>query len=287
MHRTPAPRLVVALAAALSLPAGLEAQTDPIMLRDFGVRCTPGALRACLSVVAWNELDATTGEYNLYVRMANVQGSAGYADLRAFGLSWWGLDNLSLHYPAGGGQLPGLDAYPLYERVTDHSPRGAEAGPGGVFECAGPGGGCTELAEGETGTAGGFHWISGNAPGPLGLTSNLAQDGGLLWGCGIAEEPAGEQYWGVYHSTCGGHVTFRVSLGFGTGLALTDQTTIGMGFQTNDAAGSVEFASCSGANCTAVVPEPITMVLLGSGLLGIGGAGAARRRRRSDGLEEA
>lgn len=39
-----------------------------------------------------------------------------------------------------------------------------------------------------------------------------------------------------------------------------------------------------GANCS-VVSEPITIALLGTGLLGIGGAGALRRRRRDGDIE--
>jgi hypothetical protein len=45
--------------------------------------------------------------------------------------------------------------------------------------------------------------------------------------------------------------------------------------------------SQSGTQCGNVVPEPITMVLLGSGLAGMGGVGAIRRRRKDGDVESA
>lgn len=269
-----------ALAAALVLfPADASSQ---LPFRDFGVQCTTSSFRACVSVRAWNEVDAATGDYVLFVQMANMQGSAGLRDLRPSGLGAWGLTNLSVHnLHWAGDPLP--PDYELFDRIGDFSSYGKADGQGN-FICDGPNGaGCDALASGRTG-AGGEHWLWGTGP-IVRLTSNLYSDPAPLFGCDFVEEPAGEQAWGAYYSTCGGTVTYRMHLGFGVGLTLTDETEWEMNAWTNDPSGNEQYASCRGAACSTVTPEPVTMVLLGSGLFAMGGAGALRRKRHEDGDE--
>jgi hypothetical protein len=63
---------------------------------------------------------------------------------------------------------------------------------------------------------------------------------------------------------------------------LTDPLTLNVRFRYVDNDGTVSGAHCiDGETCASVVPEPITMVLLGTGLAGVGGAGLLRRRRKN------
>jgi hypothetical protein len=71
-------------------------------------------------------------------------------------------------------------------------------------------------------------------------------------------------------------ITFSAS-----GLLTRSQlAALELGIKGDD--GSNNKAACfAGENCVSAVPEPITMVLLGTGLAGVGGAGLLRRRRKN------
>ena len=258
-----------------------------LLHRNFGVQCTTSSFRACASVSAWNEIDPVTGDYNLFVRVGNVQGTAGFESLGAAGLGMWGFDNLGLHYPA-------VDPYAgvLWERASNFSPYNGAADGSGIYECQPNGVNCVAIPGGG-GAAGGAPVIyeTGSS---VRLMSYLYDNPGLLWGCEVAQEPAipFHQDWAVYYSSCNGSVTYRLTLGYGAGLVLTSQTTVGLNFWTTDAAGTTSIAAC-GPNggtanhgpCTMITPEPITMVLLGSGLAAVGGA--MRRKRRDEEPDDA
>lgn len=280
----PSPRGIFAAAAVLFAlaPTALSGQ---LLHRNFGMQCTTSSFRACASVSAWNEVDQVTGDYNLFVRVSNVQGTAGYESLRAAGLGAWVFDNLGLHYPA-------VDPYPgtLDYRASDFSPYNGVADGSGIYECQPNGVNCVQIAGGGA-AAGGAPWIW-ETPGSVELITSLYDNPGLLWGCDVAQEPSipFHQEWAVYYSSCNGSVTYRMTLGFGAGLVLTPQTTVGLSFYTTDPGGNIAYAECgpngpssvSNAACSTITPEPVTMVLLGSGLFAMGGAGALRRKRREE-----
>jgi hypothetical protein len=261
---------VFAAAVAILLPAASSAQSI-----DFGVQCTTGSLRACASVRAWNELDVTTGDFYLYVRVANVQGWSGFQDLTTSGLATWRLSGLSAYNFTG-------TAAELLRGFVDE-PQNAGVGGEGTYRCW--------RGECESGS-GLFSTQDYNLNGDEEVTFSapISHDGGTtIHGCDVPQF-GHSLYSTLSYSTCDGSVTYRLNPGYqpslglqGSGLALTSNTELYLNFWAYDSADDSECstgASTAFAECAAVVPEPITMILMGTGLLGIGGARAARRRRK-------
>ena len=107
---------------------------------------------------------------------------------------------------------------------------------------------------------------------------------GGIFGCGggVMKELVGEHY-----TTCGPDAW--VVFSFGTTGRWNESDVLAVStYQYSEEDRFIQRYSCNTAssNCTAAVaPEPITMVLLGTGLAGLSGAGLLRRRRRKDELE--
>ena len=252
------------LAAAMALlPCAAAAQVV-----DFGIRCSPGTLRACASFSAWNDHDPNTGETYLMVNLANVEGWPGHEDIVPItGISGWTMSGLSLQ---------GMEY--SYQEFDQRFLRREHAGIGedGTLTCW-----QGECAPGARTGWTDYTWGLG-ADGGFSLSHPITHSGGLtVYGC---ENPhLGHRFYDqTVISTCGGRVVYRFSLGGAAAMQVTDQTQLTLAFwhETDPFVGS----SCTtdpngGISECAVVPEPITLVLLATGLLGVGGAGARRRRR--------
>ena len=238
-------------AAAIMAIGGVQvARAD---FQDFSNRCSAGAMRACVSIQLFTTLNGSGGT-DVVIRVQNLQGWAGSGLGDNTGGSM--LTRLGIVAPAITGLSSGLTITPSAGVWTGGNPTS-------FWSLRNPG-------------------VLG---GPIELTAASTKNAGVL-GCSWSGTPVLN-----YYQTCnGGYVDFSFSTTNAWSANNAEIAWIVSDFSgTPD--GLVECDSDpSTANstrqyCAQVTPEPVTMILLGSGLAGMGGFGFVRRRKNEDGAE--
>lgn len=237
---------VLAAASLLAVSSAGALRAD---FKDFSNRCTPGALRACASIQVYTSLNGSGGT-NVTILVRNLQGGP-------FGDNTGGsvISRIGLVTPTIVG-ASGLT-------VTGINGASTIGNPGSQWLLRNPGGlgGLVELTAGLQ-----------NNGGPGGVLGCTAPWGGL---------PSS------YFQTCNGG---WVALSFTTTNAWSANSAEVAFLSTSYAVNNGGF-ECDTDNLptprpqcfdATVTPEPVTMILLGSGLASMGGVGLIRRRKGTD-----
>jgi len=234
--------------ASLSLLAVSGAATLRADFKDFSNRCSPGAIRACASIQVHTVLNSSGGT-NVRILVRNLQGWTGGTDNTGGSI----ITRIGLTAPAPMTGATGLTVAPF--------------GAGVVGSAKG-----WTLAQ------------QGGQGGPIELTAGPGQSpwntfaGGIV-GCDNPSDGLPDSH---YRTCSGGWVelTFTTTNAWSANDAQVAWLTQhamnsdgASGFEcSTDAAGGQD-------SCEVVTPEPFTILLLGSGLAGLGGVGAFKRRR--------
>lgn len=245
-------RLLVAASLTAFLPSTASSQT-----RSWDDYCTVGAFQACMSI----ELSLTQvpdpqviGGFSTAVTVAlrNLEGTLG-------SIGAWGLSNV---------RFSGLASSFFFGEADNIAP--TFGGNAGVVGAAG---------------SLGSIWLTGGNSTVGASISREAQigDGGFpIAGCSPITPDA---QFGLYFFeprylfTCGDDSQVVYSFTTVPGLTLTDATSVAIAGRMNngDALNCTFDVDCQHVSVT---PEPGTIVLLGSGLVGVGGLRMRRFRRR-------
>jgi hypothetical protein len=249
----------------LSFLAAAEAQSQE---RYMGIHCTPGENRACL------ELGIETVAHP----DGAVRGPWGWSPLPMTEIRFR-ISNLQREGDAPRG-LIGIWANPfeLVDRPIPTFYPTADA-----FRTGG---------EGNTVQNGVVDFYADVALGSSGYSAGFRFDtfaGSALYGCAI---PPGQMELGgpplepLYDATCGGSITYSVFVYYDAIRLSRELPTLsfswsgGLPGDTFTEAFNRPWTGCTtGVDCVTATPEPATIALLATGLVGIAGARARRRRR--------
>jgi hypothetical protein len=239
-------RLLIGVAVCV---AGFSRDASAQKVLDFGIQCTIVPFRACMSLQLSSVFYAALNQTEVRFRIANMQGRRGFDGPPT------GIKGINIQGWAG-------ETHDADDMWSFHS--GAEGGATANS--------LLDLPE-----------VRGRSN-PV-LAQSLEYDS-FVYGCDVPEAfiASGEAYLGDhYDRTCGGAVIWS-SVISGSSFKLNKNITATVYWHEWDATGThvLRGTSCTtGVDCAHVTPEPVSMVLLATGLVGVAATRLRRRKRWS------